>query len=106
MLHLGRIRVSDCSFQQPRRTDEAEDAERSPLPSTTTCSAHLDSSSKAQCSAGHEMADEPGALNWRLSAHPITLLCYLGFRIGMPILLPASDTTTTRSSLYSRMVPF
>lgn len=32
------------------------------------------------------MADEPGALNWRLSAHPITLLCYLGFRIGMPTL--------------------
>ncbi|KIW65607.1 golgi apparatus membrane protein TVP23 [Phialophora macrospora] len=28
------------------------------------------------------MADEPGALNWRLSAHPITLLTYLGFRIG------------------------
>lgn len=23
-----------------------------------------------------------GALNWRLSAHPITLLCYLGFRTG------------------------
>ena len=32
------------------------------------------------------MADnaEPGSLNWRLSAHPITLLTYLGFRIGMP----------------------
>jgi hypothetical protein len=29
------------------------------------------------------MADEPGTLNWRLSAHPITLLTYLGFRIGM-----------------------
>ncbi|EXJ67435.1 uncharacterized protein A1O5_09448 [Cladophialophora psammophila CBS 110553] len=28
------------------------------------------------------MADEPGSLNWRLSAHPITLLTYLGFRIG------------------------
>ncbi|KAL6248812.1 Golgi apparatus membrane protein tvp23 [Rhinocladiella similis] len=28
------------------------------------------------------MADEPGTLNWRLSAHPITLLTYLGFRIG------------------------
>ncbi|KAJ9658227.1 Golgi apparatus membrane protein tvp23 [Neophaeococcomyces mojaviensis] len=27
------------------------------------------------------MADDAGALNWRLSAHPITLLCYLGFRI-------------------------
>jgi hypothetical protein len=25
---------------------------------------------------------DSGALNWRLSAHPITLLCYLGFRIG------------------------
>jgi len=25
---------------------------------------------------------QPGALNWRLSAHPITLLTYLGFRIG------------------------
>jgi hypothetical protein len=28
-------------------------------------------------------ANESGALNWRLSAHPITLLCYLGFRIGI-----------------------
>ncbi|KAI1618300.1 hypothetical protein EDD37DRAFT_261543 [Exophiala viscosa] len=28
------------------------------------------------------MADEPGTLNWRLSDHPITLLTYLGFRIG------------------------
>ncbi|RMZ91845.1 hypothetical protein DV736_g897, partial [Chaetothyriales sp. CBS 134916] len=30
------------------------------------------------------MADnnEPGSLNWRLSAHPITLLTYLGFRVG------------------------
>jgi hypothetical protein len=30
------------------------------------------------------MADNegPGALNWRLSAHPITLLTYLSFRIG------------------------
>ncbi|KIX02711.1 golgi apparatus membrane protein TVP23 [Rhinocladiella mackenziei CBS 650.93] len=28
------------------------------------------------------MADEPGSLNWRLSSHPITLLTYLGFRIG------------------------
>ncbi|RMD42642.1 hypothetical protein DV735_g2488, partial [Chaetothyriales sp. CBS 134920] len=30
------------------------------------------------------MADnnEPGSLNWRLSAHPITLLTFLGFRIG------------------------
>ena len=30
------------------------------------------------------MADnnEAGSLNWRLSAHPITLLTYLGFRIG------------------------
>jgi hypothetical protein len=26
--------------------------------------------------------DAPGALNWRLSAHPITLLTYLSFRIG------------------------
>ncbi|KAK5084267.1 Golgi apparatus membrane protein tvp23 [Lithohypha guttulata] len=32
------------------------------------------------------MADEPGALNWRLSAHPITLLCFLGFRIGSLLL--------------------
>lgn len=29
------------------------------------------------------MADQAGALNWRLSAHPITLLTYLSFRIGM-----------------------
>jgi len=27
-------------------------------------------------------ANQAGTLNWRLSAHPITLLCYLGFRIG------------------------
>jgi len=27
-------------------------------------------------------ANESGTLNWRLSAHPITLLCYLGFRIS------------------------
>lgn len=26
--------------------------------------------------------NDSGSLNWRLSAHPITLLCYLGFRIG------------------------
>lgn len=25
---------------------------------------------------------QQGELNWRLSAHPITLLCFLGFRIG------------------------
>ncbi|PKY07460.1 golgi apparatus membrane protein tvp23 [Aspergillus campestris IBT 28561] len=25
---------------------------------------------------------QQGDLNWRLSAHPITLLCFLGFRIG------------------------
>ncbi|KAI9932846.1 hypothetical protein ASPWEDRAFT_33824 [Aspergillus wentii DTO 134E9] len=25
---------------------------------------------------------QPGELNWRLSAHPITLLCFLGIRIG------------------------
>ncbi|OXV06080.1 hypothetical protein Egran_06156 [Elaphomyces granulatus] len=25
---------------------------------------------------------QSGELNWRLSAHPITLLCFLGFRIG------------------------
>jgi len=25
---------------------------------------------------------QTGELNWRLSAHPFTLLCYLGFRIG------------------------
>ena len=24
----------------------------------------------------------PGTLHWRLSSHPITLLCFLGFRIG------------------------
>lgn len=24
----------------------------------------------------------PGSLSWRLSSHPITLLCFLGFRIG------------------------
>jgi hypothetical protein len=24
-----------------------------------------------------------GTLSWRLSSHPVTLLCYLGFRIGM-----------------------
>ncbi|KAI9681014.1 MAG: Golgi apparatus membrane protein tvp23 [Trizodia sp. TS-e1964] len=24
----------------------------------------------------------PGSLSWRLSAHPITLLCFLGFRIS------------------------
>ena len=31
------------------------------------------------------MADPPteeGALSWRLSSHPVTLLTYLGFRIG------------------------
>jgi hypothetical protein len=29
------------------------------------------------------MADnDPGALNWRLSAHPVTLLTFLTFRIG------------------------
>ena len=27
--------------------------------------------------------NDHGALNWRLSAHPITLLFYLGFRIGL-----------------------
>lgn len=27
----------------------------------------------------------PGQLNWRLSAHPITLLTFLSFRIGTPI---------------------
>jgi hypothetical protein len=26
-----------------------------------------------------------GTLSWRLSSHPVTLLCYLGFRIGMSI---------------------
>ncbi|GAM86001.1 hypothetical protein ANO11243_040110 [Dothideomycetidae sp. 11243] len=25
---------------------------------------------------------EPGSLSWRLSSHPITLLCFLGFRIA------------------------
>jgi len=25
---------------------------------------------------------QQGDLNWRLSSHPITLLCFLGFRIG------------------------
>lgn len=25
---------------------------------------------------------QQGDLNWRLSAHPITLMCFLGFRIG------------------------
>ena len=25
---------------------------------------------------------QQGDLNWRLSAHPITLICFLGFRIG------------------------
>lgn len=25
---------------------------------------------------------QQGELNWRLSAHPITLLCFLGFRIS------------------------
>lgn len=31
-----------------------------------------------------KMPDEPGTLSVKLSAHPITLMCYLGFRIGMP----------------------
>lgn len=26
----------------------------------------------------------PGTLNWRLSAHPITLVTFLAFRAGMP----------------------
>lgn len=26
---------------------------------------------------------QPGALHWRLSSHPITLLTFLSFRIGM-----------------------
>jgi hypothetical protein len=39
--------------------------------------------SPPQYSLNHSMADnDPGALNWRLSAHPVTLLTFLTFRIG------------------------
>jgi hypothetical protein len=31
---------------------------------------------------------QQGELNWRLSAHPITLLVFLGIRIGTWLLLP------------------
>lgn len=30
----------------------------------------------------------PGSLSWRLSSHPITLLTFLGFRIGPWFLAP------------------
>lgn len=29
-----------------------------------------------------------GTLHWRLSSHPITLLCFLGFRLGTHFSLP------------------
>lgn len=32
--------------------------------------------------------DQPGALSWRLSSHPITLLFFLGFRMCMFPLSP------------------
>jgi hypothetical protein len=44
------------------------------------------------------MADEPGSLNWRLSAHPITLLTYLGFRIGTTTMTDGSLATRTTFS--------
>jgi hypothetical protein len=51
-------------------------------------------------------ANESGALNWRLSAHPITLLCYLGFRIGIAhdqhfsLCIPANTLSTNRQPAH------
>lgn len=45
---------------------------------------------------------EPGGLSWRLSSHPITLLCFLGFRIGMLLprhtFAPAIDILNSKPS--------
>ena len=37
----------------------------------------------------HPTMPEPqaGDLSWRLSSHPVTLLCFLGFRIGRSLLI-------------------
>jgi hypothetical protein len=46
------------------------------------------------------MADnDPGALNWRLSAHPVTLLTFLGFRIGSLLMYRTLLCPLFRSSL-------
>jgi hypothetical protein len=52
------------------------------------------------------MADAPsaeGSLSWRLSSHPVTLLCYLGFRIGLSI--PPSDKISASPNKPARLPP-
>ena len=43
---------------------------------------HTDNSSNISSTAGEAQAAEPqaGSLSWRLSSHPMTLLCFLAFR--------------------------
>ena len=46
----------------------------------------------------------PGTLNWRLSAHPITLVTFLSFRAGTPIPTTEKFTSPAHRSLASLLV--
>ena len=52
-------------------------------------------------------APQQGSLSWRLSSHPITLLCFLGFRLCKPSSsLPLSPPTLLTFSLTASLLTY